>query len=115
MKLDYSITGNTVIIYLHGHVDIYVTAHIEKECSKLITSKSGSNFIINMSDVDYVSSSGLGVFISIMGLLKKNYRELAFCNMDDDVRKIFEIVKLTEVFNIFNSEDDALEFLKKVR
>lgn len=112
MKLDYSKKGNIVIIYLHGHVDLYVSARIEKECVKLINSEHESSFLFNMRDVDYVSSSGLGIFISIMGLLKKNSRKLAFCNIDDDVMKIFETVKLTEVFDIFSSEDEAIEFLK---
>lgn len=113
MKLQYIKKENAVIVYLHGHVDLTVTASIEKTIDKLISSEPESHFLLNMKAVDYVSSAGLGIFISLMNSLKKRNKKLAFCSIDPDVKKIFKVVKLTEVFDIFKTEGEAIAFLKE--
>ena len=113
MELNYCKKENIVIIYLQGHIDIYVASAIEKKINKLIASESASDLILNLNDVDYVSSAGLGIFISIMGILKKKQRKLVFCNMNDVVIKILGILNLTDMFHIFRTENEAVEFLKE--
>jgi len=111
--LDYKKTDNAVIIYLKGHVDIAVTAEIEEKVKKLISEEPERHFILNMHDVDYVSSSGLGIFISILGVLKDSGLKLLFCNMDSNIKRLFKIIKLTEMFDILQTEEDALALLEK--
>ena len=113
MKLQYIKKDNAFIVYLRGHVDITVSASIEKAIDKLISPEPESHLLLNMKGVDYVSSAGLGIFISLMNSFKKRNKKLAFCSIDPDVKKIFKVVKLTEVFDIFKTEEEALVFLKE--
>lgn len=114
MELNSKKTGNAIIIYLQGRLDVHLSADIEKEINKLITSEPVCHFLLNLKDVEYMSSSGLRIFVSTMRILKESKRKLVLCNMNNAVKKIFEVVELTDMFDIFNSENEALEFLKKV-
>ena len=105
---------NNIVIYLAGRLDVHLSADIEKEINELIKSESKSNFVLNLNDVEYMSSSGLRIFVSTMRILKESKRKLALCNMNNAVKKIFEVVELTDMFDIFDSEEEALNFLKKV-
>ena len=105
---------NNIIIYLTGRLDVHLSADTEKAINELIKAESSSNFVLNLHDVEYMSSSGLRIFVSTMRILKENKRRLALCNMNNAVKKIFEVVELTDMFDIFDTEDEALNFLRKV-
>ncbi len=113
MDLNLKKTGNNITIYLEGRLDVHLSADIEKEINKLITAEPSCNFVLNLKDVEYMSSSGLRIFVSTMRILKESKRKLVLCNMNNAVKKIFEVVELTDMFDIFNSENEALDFLKK--
>lgn len=113
MELNLKKAGNEIIIYLEGRLDVHLSADIEKEINKLISAEPSCNFILNLKDVEYMSSSGLRIFVSTMRILKESKRKLVLCNMNNAVKKIFEVVELTDMFDIFNSENEALDFLKK--
>jgi len=104
---------NNVVIYLSGRLDVHLSADTEKTINELIKSESTSNFVLNLNDVEYMSSSGLRIFVSTMRVLKESKRKLALCSMNNAVKKIFEVVELTDMFDIFSSEEEAIDFLKK--
>jgi len=114
MELNLKKSGNAITIYLEGRLDVHLSADIEKEINKLISAESTSHFILNLKDVEYMSSSGLRIFVSTMRILKEKKRKLVLCNMNSAVKKIFEVVELTDMFDIFNSENEALEYLKNL-
>ena len=55
-----------------------------------------------------MSSSGLRVFVSLMRNLKESNRSLKLCNLSPAVRKVFEVVELMDMFDIHESEEEAL-------
>ena len=112
MELNLKKSGNAVIIYLEGRLDVHLSADIEKEINKLISAESASHFVLNLKDVEYMSSSGLRIFVSTMRILKETNRKLKLCNINSAVKKIFEVVELMDMFDIHESESDALESFK---
>lgn len=111
MELNFRKTGNVVIIYLKGRLDVHHSADIEQELERLIPMEPASHFIINMKDVEYISSSGLRIIVITMKALKAEKRHLLLCCINEAVRKVFEVVQLTDIFKIHESEDKALEYL----
>jgi len=114
MDLNFKKVENVILLYPLGRFDVNFSADFEKEINKLIKNESTNHFIFNLKDVEYISSSGLGVFMSIKRILKAEERKLVLCNMNSAVRTIFNIVKLNDMFDIFNSENEAIEFLKEI-
>jgi len=112
MEFNYKDTGTAIIIYVHGTLDIQRSTKIDSGLEQLISSDPGRDYIFNLKDMEYSSSAGHGIFINILGILKKSGRKLAFCNLNEQVRRVFEIVQLDELFAIFDSEEEALNYLK---
>lgn len=112
MDLNIKKVDNVAVIYLVGRLDVHLSADIEKEINNIIQSQPDSHLLLNLKDVEYMSSSGLRIFVSTMRILKESKRKLKLCNMNNAVKKIFEVVELMDMFDIYDSEEEALKSFK---
>lgn len=112
MELNRKKIDNVVVIYLSGRLDVHLSAEIEKEINNIIQNEQDRHLLLNLKDVEYMSSSGLRIFVSTMRLLKESKRKLKLCEMNNAVKKIFEVVELMDMFDIFDSEDEAIKSFK---
>jgi anti-anti-sigma factor len=112
MNLNVKRVNNVVVVYLSGRLDVHLSAEIEKEINKIIQNEPNTNLLMNLNDVEYMSSSGLRIFVSTMRILKEQKRLLKLCNMNNAVKKIFEVVELMDMFDIYESEEEALKSFK---
>ncbi len=100
--------NNQIVIYLRGRLDVHLSGEIEKEINSIIEKNPSADIIINLSEIEYMSSSGLRVLVAVMRTLKTNGRSLKLCNLNSAVRKIFEVVELMDMFDIYETEEAAL-------
>jgi anti-anti-sigma factor len=111
MDLDYKKNRNTIVIYLHGRLESYHVDDIEEEIERLINSEASSHILLNLQDIDYVCSSGIGLFITVMNTLKRRGNNFGICNLNSPVKRIMELVEISTLLYIFNDEAEAVEFL----
>ncbi|PKL37633.1 MAG: anti-sigma factor antagonist [Spirochaetae bacterium HGW-Spirochaetae-1] len=112
MELNIKKAGNVTVIYLAGRLDVHLSADIEKEINKIIQDDPACHLLLNLKDVEYMSSSGLRIFVSTMRVLKESKRKLKLSNMNNAVKKIFEVVELMDMFDIYDNEEEALQSFK---
>jgi anti-anti-sigma factor len=112
MNLNIKRVDNVVVVYLAGRLDVHLSAEIEKEINKIIQNEPEMHLLMNLQNVEYMSSSGLRIFVSTMRILKEQKRMLKLCNMNNAVKKIFEVVELMDMFDIYDSEEEALKSFK---
>lgn len=65
--------------------------------------------VINFGSIQQVSSAALGKLIKLMHRADSVRGKLALCGLHADLRQVFRITKLDQVFSIFETEADALE------
>lgn len=111
MDLNYKKDGNTIVVYLKGRLDVHQVDEVEKEIKTLLNSETSSHLIINLKDIDYVSSSGIGMFVTVMNILKQRDKKFCICSLNSSVKRIMEIVEMNVLFNIFRDETESFEFL----
>ncbi len=99
--------GEVVILDISGEIDLYNAPEIKDIINKLIEQKR-YNVVINLKDVTYIDSSGIGALISSLSNLKKYQGALKIINVFASVRKVFELTKLTSFFDIYDNEDDSI-------
>jgi anti-sigma B factor antagonist len=109
MKMQLKKINNIIILYLTGRLDVQFSINIEKEIYQLIQSEPDHHFLLNLADVKYMSSSGIRIFVSTMRILKEKEKKLKLCNLSDSVKKIFEVVELLDMFDVYNSEQEAIK------
>ena len=63
---------------------------------------------LNLSQVDFINSSGLGSLVSIMKEVRLQKGRFTLSNLASYVQEIFEITQLSHIFEIFATEEEAL-------
>lgn len=108
MDISSRVRGDVVILDISGEIDLYNAPEIKDIVNKLIEQKKYS-VVINLKEVTYIDSSGIGALISSLSNLKKYHGGLKIINVFASVKKVFELTKLTSFFEIYDSEDEAVK------
>lgn len=97
----------TAVIALSGEIDVYTSPKVKQEIVDLLNAGT-PRLVVDLSGVEYLDSTGLGVLIG--GLKRAREREGDLKLACDNLRilRIFEITGLTKIFEIHNSEAEAL-------
>jgi anti-anti-sigma factor len=111
MELKTRKEGKVTIIELEGRLDVHLSLEIEQAVNDIID-KGEKYLLFDLEGVQYLSSSGLRIFIAAMRKLKSIDGSLKLANMSDSVKKIFKVVELIDLFEIYDSVDEALAMFK---
>lgn len=65
--------------------------------------------VLDLQNLQFIDSSGLGSFLSVLRTLNTQGGELKLACLNKTVRTLFELVSLHKIFEIFNSRDDAVK------
>ena len=68
--------------------------------------------LLDISEVRYINSSGIGVLITLLTKLRNKGGEMYLINPSDHVNKLLVMTKLKAIFNIADSEEEALDKIK---
>ena len=77
------------------------------------TANGTNNFILNLKRLDYINSSGLNAFISILTKSRNAGGDTILCGINEKVSKLFLITKLNTLFTIVDNEQDAQNVFSK--
>ena len=111
MEINSSVKENNVFIQLNGNL---LGENANGPVLDFIKEKLAAhkNFAIDLSDVKYINSTGLGMFISAQVRINNAGGKLALYNMPENILKLLKMMKLDATFLIVNSEEDAINALK---
>jgi len=68
---------------------------------------------IDISDVRFINSSGIGVLITLLTKFRNKGGDLVLVNPSEQVNKLLIITKLNAIFNIVNTQEEAVQSLNK--
>ncbi|MFM2376923.1 MAG: hypothetical protein RLZZ165_2020 [Bacteroidota bacterium] len=68
-------------------------------------------FILDLTDLKHINSSGLGVFITLLTRARKKDGEVVIVNPSQSIRSLFMITKLNSIFSIYDTVEAAIEGL----
>jgi anti-sigma B factor antagonist len=94
------------ILYLRGRLDLTAVAEFGALLQSVIKD-GGTKIVVDCRELQYVSSSGLGTFISGGKLLGKDGK-LVFSALNRHVQSVFEMTGIANLFQICGSKEDAL-------
>lgn len=115
--MDLSITKEgliTIVKPLSKNIDATVTTDFKSRITDLIMMEN-KLFIFNLSNVDFLDSSGLGALISIFKNITLQKGELVLCNLQKPLVSLFKITSMNQVFKIANDENEAIQILKNIK
>ena len=113
MEITKKEVNSVSVLYLKGRLDLASGAGLKDEIKSLIE-KENHLIHLNLADVDFINSSGLGVLVSIMKEIRVHKGRLTLSDLASYVQEIFEITQLSHIFEIFTSESEAINSYQSV-
>lgn len=86
-------------VFISGEVDIY-TAQQFKDKLYNIVDNSGKDLVIDCSGLNYIDSTGLGIFVGALKKTRMAGKSIELENIRDNIRKLFVITGLDKLFII---------------
>jgi anti-sigma B factor antagonist len=103
---------DVLILDLSGRITMGEgTLVLRNQIQKLLGSGE-QKFLLNLADVDYIDSSGLGELVTSFTTVRNQGGLLKLLNLTRRVHDLLQITKLLTVFEVFNSEAEALKTMK---
>lgn len=96
-----------IVVFIDGRLDVNLAASVESDLHELIQKHPAKPMIVNLAGVEYMSSSGLRVLVAVMRELKKTDQKMILCEMNTAIHKLFEVVELSEIFEIYQHQAEA--------
>lgn len=78
------------------------------EFSALLSEAGLKKMVLNFSNVHYMSSAVMGKLVRLQKQLDERGGELRLCHISESIREIFEIMRFDDLFDICESEDEAV-------
>ena len=96
------------ILSITGEIDLHESPHLKQAFEPLIKKKT-PRVVVDFNGVSYVDSSGLAVFLEAMQRIQAYGGKFAIYGLRDNVRSIFELARLDQIFRIFPDKGSALK------
>ena len=100
--------GESVIITITGDIDAYHSAKLKEEMSNYIKTDE-SSIILDLSNVPYIDSAGLGTLVSILRETRNIKKSLKLIGLRPNIKRIFEMTRLDKIFAIFDTIEESAE------
>ncbi|PKR82532.1 anti-sigma factor antagonist [Heyndrickxia camelliae] len=97
---------NQVKIKISGEIDAYSAPKL-KESLQPFENKKLIHLTVNLSEVTYMDSTGLGVFVGLFKMLRANEGNLKLTGLSPRLKRLFEITGLAEIMEI-NTEVEGV-------
>ena len=98
--------GSAVVLTLSGPtLDAGSAKAFKSDVSSLI--ESHKKVIFDLSELEFVDSSGLGAILSCLRQLNARGGDLKLSAMSKPVRTLFELVRMHRIFDIYNTKEEA--------
>lgn len=106
MELTKNKENDITTIYVRGDLD--ATSSIEMDQAMKEEFDNGIyHLMINTQELHYISSAGIGAFVSNIEEIKKNDGKLVFYGMNESVFSVFQVLGLDKIISITKNELDA--------
>ncbi len=99
-------TDTTCLLTIEGEVDVYTSPQLKQDIVQL-AERGVKHIIIDLSKVEYLDSTGLGVLIGGLKRLREAGGNLALVGPGMRIQRIFEITGLNKIFDIYATEEEA--------
>ena len=96
------------ILDLSGRITLGEGSVQLRDAIRDLISKGDKNILLNLGDVNYIDSSGLGELVSAFTTAKNQNADVKLLNLTKKVKDVLQVTKLYTVFDIYDDEAHAI-------
>ena len=106
---------DVVVLDLSGKLTIGEPVLQLRETLRTFTTEGARKFILNLGDVGYIDSSGLGELVSSYTTVRNKAGDVKLLKLTSKTRDLLQMTKLLTVFDVYDDEAKAIASLKGQR
>jgi anti-sigma B factor antagonist len=110
LKIDKRVVNGIAIMSCHGRVMFGEEATLLRDSLKEAL-KNTPRLVLNLSDVTYIDSGGLGTLVGVYSSARAGGGDIKLTGLGQRLRDVLQITKLATVFQVFDTEQEALAAL----
>lgn len=107
MKIESAVMNGISVIVLGGRFDASEVDFFKEYVGRFSLAEP-EFFVIDMSEVNYIDSGGLGCLVSFLRNVRQNEGDIKIAMVNDKVRSIFELTRLYRIFEIYDHTQVAV-------
>jgi anti-sigma B factor antagonist len=100
--------GRVTVVDLSGRITLGEGSALLRKTIRALLDEERHLLLLNLGDVDYIDSSGIGELVSAFTAVKSRNGDMKLLNLTKKVRDLLQITKLFTVFEVFTDENTAL-------
>lgn len=100
--------GDVTILDMDGKVTIGEGSVALRSAIRRLLGEGKKKILLNLGNVSYVDSSGIGELVSSFTAVNKEGGQLKLLNLTQKIQDLLAITKLLTVFDVYENESDAL-------
>lgn len=109
METTISKSANYTVIAVEGRIDTVTAVEFERSVSQAFEDETNA-LIIDCAGLEYISSSGLRVFLMVQKKMMAKKGQLHICSLRPNIKEIFDISGFSGIFKLFGDLDSATKF-----
>lgn len=117
MSIDINVNQKEAGVYMvsvAGSIDGTTSSELQEQIDELLELKV-SAIVLDLEDLKFMSSVGVGLINSTKNKLKEQGGNFAMVNLQPQIKKVFEIMSLLPIMNVFNDIDELDDYLSKIQ
>lgn len=99
--------NGVILITVKGFLDAYTYEEFEKAINEQFE-ENNYRIVVDLSELQYISSAGAGVFIGAIGTAQENNGNIVILRPTPNVREVFELLGLSQIFTFKETREEAV-------
>jgi anti-sigma B factor antagonist len=103
---------NIIVVDMSGRLTIGEPVLLLRETLRVQVNDGARQFVLNLGDVSYIDSSGLGELVSAYTTVRNKQGDVKLLNLTSKAKDLLQMTKLLTVFDVYDDEAKAIAALK---
>jgi len=112
LKLNIQNKDDITIVSLEGIIDAFSCQQFEDTFNQLME-KESYKLIVDLSEVDYMTSVGAGIFIAVHGVTEENKGAIVLINPKTKVKEIFDVLGVSKILSFADDITGAFKIMEQ--
>jgi anti-sigma B factor antagonist len=108
----YRLEGDVAVVDVSGEIDV-LTSGALRDRLLAVAGKGHDGLVLNLDNVDFIDSTGIGVLIGVWRRVQAGRGTLALAAPSRRTRRTFDIAGVSEIFSIYDGVAEAVQACRR--
>ena len=113
LKMTNREVDGVAVVALDGRIVLGEESNALREKVKALMAEGKKKVVLNMDNITFIDSAGLGTLVAAHHSVKTQGASLRLCHLGSKFQEVLQITKLLTVFDVYNSEAEAVASFSK--